>query len=139
MGLTKFHCPVFLPNAVCPSVPECRVLLKKKKQSRQCHCRNRGIKFFFFSNCDNGIAKNGKKKWFRNLQKSKKQVSCPQYFHNKSHIISYYQLKKIVTTNCGNVIAEIGKKNLWQYHCRNREKNKSDKLLEAIALPKQGE
>ena len=68
-----------------------------------------GNNFFFFNNCDNGIAENGKKKWFRNLQKSKKQISCPQYFHNKSHIISYYQLKKFVTTNCGNDIAEIGK------------------------------
>ena len=83
------------------------------------------------------LSKMGKKKWFQNLQKSKKQVSCPQYFYNKSHIISYYQLKKFVTTNCGNGIAEIGKKKLWQYHCRNSEKNKSDKLLETIALPKQ--
>ena len=84
------------------------------------------------------LPKMEQKKWFRNLQKSKKQVSCPQYFYNKSHIISYYQLKKFVTTNCGNGIAEIGKKKLWQYHCRNSEKNKSDKILETIALPKQG-
>ena len=31
-----------------------------------------------------------------------------QHFHNKSHVISYYQLKK----NCGNGIAEIGEKNM---------------------------
>ena len=32
------------------------------RQWRQCHCQNRGIIFFFFSNCDNGIVENGKKK-----------------------------------------------------------------------------
>ena len=50
-----------------------------------------------------------------------------QHFHNKSHVISYYQLKKICDklivamvlpkqgkkklqqTNCGNAIAEIGR------------------------------
>ena len=35
--------------------------IKNKKLTNelwQCHCRNRGIKFFF-SNCDNGIAENG--------------------------------------------------------------------------------
>ena len=59
----------------------------------QCHCRNRGINFFF-SNCGNGIAENGGKK-LRNLRKSKKKKVVMstiflQYFHNKSHMISYY-------------------------------------------------
>ena len=51
---------------------------KKKKLTNelwQCHCRNRGIKFFF-SNCGNGIAKNGGKKKLRNLWKSKKKGLC---------------------------------------------------------------
>ena len=37
---------------------------EKKKMTNelwQCHCRNRGINFFF-SNCGNGIAKNGGEK-----------------------------------------------------------------------------
>ena len=42
---------------------------KKKKLTNelwQYHCRNRGIKFFF-SNCGNGIVKNGGKKKLQNL------------------------------------------------------------------------
>ena len=42
---------------------------EKKKLTNelwQCHCRNRGIKFFF-SNCGNGIAENGGKKKLQNL------------------------------------------------------------------------
>ena len=63
------------------------------------------------NNCGNGIAENGgKKMWFRNLGRVKKKVLRSQYFHNKSHMISYYQFKK----NC-------------------------DKLIMAMALPKQGE
>ena len=44
-------------------------IFKKKLTNEfwQCHCRTRGIKFFF-SNCGNGIAKNGEgKKKLRNL------------------------------------------------------------------------
>ena len=49
----------------------------------QCHCWNREIKKNF-SNCDNDIAENGKlkKKKLRNLWKSKKKLSRPQYFYN---------------------------------------------------------
>ena len=51
--------------------------LKKKKKSGmdlwQWHCR-----------------KWGGKMWFRNLERVKKKVLRSQYFHNKSHVISYY-------------------------------------------------
>ena len=41
--------------------------------------------------CGNGIAENGgKKRWFRNMGRVKKKVLRSQYFHNKSHVISYY-------------------------------------------------
>ena len=57
---------------------------KKKKLTNelwQCHCRNRGINFFF-SYCGNGIIENWGKKKLRNLWKSKKKkLSCPQYFY----------------------------------------------------------
>ena len=43
------------------------------------------------------------------MKELKKKMSCPQYFHNKSHVISYYQFKKIC-----------------------------DKLIMAMALPKSG-
>ena len=68
-----------------------------------------------------------------------------QYFHNKSHVISYYQLKKI----CDKLIVTMplpkqgGKKNLWQSNCGNgiaeigRKKN-CENLIVAMPLPKQG-
>ena len=44
-----------------------------------------------YNNCGNGMAKNGGKiMWFRNLGRVKKKVLRSQYFHNKSHMISYY-------------------------------------------------
>ena len=64
----------------------------------QCHCRNRGIKFFF-NNCGNGIAKNGGEKSYEIYERVKKKVVMStiflQHFHNKSHMISYQQFKKI--------------------------------------------
>ena len=42
-----------------------------------------------------------------------------QHFNNKSHVINYYQLKKFVTTNCGNGIAEIGRKKILFDNCGN--------------------
>ena len=65
-------------------------------------------------NCGNVIAEMEGKK-LRNLLKSKKKKFVMstiflQYFHNESHMISYYQFKK----NC-------------------------DKLIVAMALPKLGE
>ena len=54
-----------------------------------------------FSNCGNGIAKNGGQKKrgseIYGRVKKKKGVMYTiflQHFHNKSHVISYYQLKK---------------------------------------------
>ena len=56
------------------------------------------------SNCGNDIAENGGKKKgseiYGRVKKKKKGVMFTiflQHFHNKSHVISYYQLKKIVT------------------------------------------
>ena len=55
---------------------------------------------FFFGNCDDVIAENGRKKeklWLLKSReeffKKKKKVLRLQYFHNKSHVISYYQFK----------------------------------------------
>ena len=56
------------------------------------------------------LPKMGKKNVVPKSRESKKKVLRSQYFHNKSHVISYYQLKK----NC-------------------------DKLIVAMVLPKQGE
>ena len=92
-----------LPNSaaqvlspVCTSV-ECSKRKTKKRQLRQCHCRNRGKKRkFFFGNCGNGIAENGKKKkksGFEISGRVKKSIMSTiflQHFHNKSHVISYY-------------------------------------------------
>ena len=80
-----------LPKFLCPnSCPSC-VLCAKKKQLRQCHCRNRKKKKFFFLvivtvtlpkmkkkiewNYDNVIAENGRKKKFccRNLRRNFKK------------------------------------------------------------------
>ena len=88
-----------------------------------------------FSNCGNGIAENGGKKsgfeiWGRVKKKSVLFTIFLQHFHNKSHVISYYQFKKncdklimamalpkqvkFFFGNCGNVIVENGrKKKLW--------------------------
>ena len=58
-----------------------------------------GIFFFFFGNCGNPIAKNGKekKKLFpksgKELKKSATSTIFLQHFHNKLQVISYYQFK----------------------------------------------
>ena len=67
---------------------------RENVEFRQRGYQNRGIKFFF-SNCGNGIAENGKKKKkkkvvLKSMEESKKKKCCPQYFHSKSHVISYY-------------------------------------------------
>ena len=69
-----------------------------------------------------------------------------QYFHNKSHVISYYQLKKICDKlNVAMVLQKQGKKKLWQTNCGNaiaeigRKKKICGKVIVAMALPKQGE
>ena len=46
-----------------------------------------------FSNCGNGIAENGEKNVVPKSRESKKKVLRSQYFHNKSHVIGYYQFK----------------------------------------------
>ena len=103
-----------LPNsAACArsAWSEKEKIFKRKLTSElwQCHCRNKGIKFFF-SNCGNGIAENGgKKKWFWNLWKSKKKKSC--HVHN------------IFTINHTLLVIISSKKNC-------------DKLIVAMALPK---
>ena len=74
----------------------------------------------------------GKKKRFRNLWKSKKKKKSVmstiflQYFHNKSHVISYYQLKKI----CDKLIVAMVLPKQGKKNC--------DKLIVAMPLPKQG-
>ena len=80
-----------------------------------------------FSNCGNGIAENGGKKKgseiYERVKKKKGDMFTIflKHFHNKSHVISYYQLKKI----CDKLIVAMplpkqgGKKNLWQSNCGN--------------------
>ena len=88
------------------------------QQLWQCHCRKWG-------------KKSGSEIWGRVKKKSVLSTIFLQHFHNKSHVISYYQLKKKICDklivaialpkqvkfffgNCGNVIAENGrKKKLW--------------------------
>ena len=41
------------------------------------------------------MALHGKKNFTKSVKVKKKKLSCPQYFHNKSHMINYYQFKKI--------------------------------------------
>ena len=65
----------------CPCV-ECPKWKEKKKLTNelwQCHCQNRGIKFFF-SNYGNGIAENGGKKSYQIYERVKKKKSC--HVHN---------------------------------------------------------
>ena len=57
-GISATLLPKFLYPNFCLSCVLC-----EKKQLRQCHCRNRKKRKFFFGNCGNGIAENGKKKF----------------------------------------------------------------------------
>ena len=60
-----------------------------------------------------GEKKSGSEIWVRVKKKIVMSTIFLQHFYNKSYVISYYQFKKILLqTNCGNGIAEIGKKNL---------------------------
>ena len=64
------------------------------------------------------------------VKKKKKGVMSTiflQHVHNKSHVISYYQLKKI----CDKLIVAM----VWT----KQGKKNCDKLIVAMALPKQGE
>ena len=88
-GDTEFLVPNSTTRVWVHGVPE----VKRKKKNWQ-------------TNCGNAIAEIGKKKivtivamalpkmggkmWFRNLGRVKKKVLRSQYFHNKSHVISYY-------------------------------------------------
>ena len=94
-----------------------------------------------FSNCGNGIAKNGGQKKrgseIYGRVKKKKGVMYTiflQHFHNKSHVISYYQLKKIVVM----VLPKQGEKNCDKLPKQGGKKN-CGKVIVAMALPKQGE
>ena len=40
----------------------------------------------------------GKKNCYEICERVKKKLSRPQYFYNKSHVINYYQFKKICDT-----------------------------------------
>ena len=66
----------------------------KEKKNWQTNCGNVIAeigKFFFCNNCGNGITENGGENVVPKSGKSKKKkVSRLQYFHNKSHVISYY-------------------------------------------------
>ena len=74
----------------------------------QWHCRNRGKKNLWQTNCGNGIAEIGKEKLW--------QTDC-------DNAIAEIGKKKLWQTDCGNGIVEIGKKNC-------------DKLIVAMPLPK---
>ena len=65
-GNTEFS----LPSSVASAWSARSEKEKKKKLTNelwQCHCRNRGIKFFF-SNCGNGIVENGGKKVTKSMK-----------------------------------------------------------------------
>ena len=67
---------------------------KKKKNLWQTNCGNAIVeigKKKFVTIVAMALPKMGEKMWFRNLGRSKKKkVLRSQYFHNKSHVISYY-------------------------------------------------
>ena len=57
---------------------------KKKKMTNelwQCHCQNRGIKFFL-TIVAMALPKMGRKKSYEIYKRVKKKLSCPQYFYN---------------------------------------------------------
>ena len=59
-------------------------------------------------------------------KKSVMSIIFLQHFHNKSHMISYYQLKKI----CAKLIVAMVLPKQGEKNC--------DKLIVAMPLPKQG-
>ena len=101
----------YLVNAIAENVKKKKKRKKKRrKQLWQWDCRNRW-RFFFFSLRQVHII----------CEREKKKIVTYtiflQHFNNKSHLINYYQLKKFVTTNCGNGIAEIGRKKKFVLNC----------------------
>ena len=78
-----------LPKFLCPnSCPSC-----EKKQLRQYHCRNRKKEIFFFGNCGNDIAKNGKKNWMELWQ-----CHCRKWEEKKKFVAKIWEeiLKKVL-------------------------------------------
>ena len=57
----------------------------------QCHCRNREKKIVTIVAM--ALPKMGGEKVVPKSRESKKKVLHSQYFHNKLHVISYYQFK----------------------------------------------
>ena len=118
-----------------------------------------------FGNCGNAIADNVKKKKKKKLfwqlwqshcwkwekkrcyeicERVKKKLSRPQYFYNIftiNHTWLVISWKKLWQTNCGNGIAEIGRKKKFVLNCGNaiaeigRKKN-FVLAIGAIPLPK---
>ena len=74
-GISATLLPKFLYPNFCLSCVLC-----EKKQLRQCHCRNRKKRKFFFGNCGNGIAENGKKKIWMELW----QCHCRKWEEKKN-------------------------------------------------------
>ena len=77
----------------------CRNKMEKKNFAIglwQCHCRNRGVKFFFWQLWQSHCRKwEGKKKWFpKSWEEFKKKSATStiflQHFHNKLQVIRYY-------------------------------------------------
>ena len=73
-----------------------------------------GYKFFFLAIVAMALPKMGKKKKGYEIygRVKKKKLSCPQYFYNIFTINHKWLVvqKNLWQTNCGNGIAEIGKK-----------------------------
>ena len=97
----------------------------------QCHCQNRGINFFFQQLWQWHCRKWEEKKSYKIYERVKKKVVMStiflQHFHNKLHIISYYQFKKICDKLIvAMVLSKLGEKKI----CEN--------LIVAMPLPKQG-
>ena len=89
-GIPNFLCPILLPEYECVECPKW-----KEKKNWQTNYGNTiaeigGKKIC--NNCGNGIAENGGggKIVVSKSGESKKKVLHSQYFHNKSHVISYY-------------------------------------------------
>ena len=87
---------------------------RENVEFRQRGYQNRGIKFFF-SNCGNGIAENGKKKKkkkvvLKSMEESKKKKSVVHNIFTVNHmwLVIISSNKNLWQPNCGNAIAEIG-------------------------------
>ena len=87
-GDTEFS----VPNSAARVCVECPKWKEKKNWQTNCGNAIAEIgKIFFVTIVAMALPKMGEKMWFRNLGRSKKKkVLRSQYFHNKSHVISYY-------------------------------------------------